>query len=115
MLNCCITGRQLLEVFTSLLGRVLISIQSLLVSVKCRLEDNNNSACNTVCIFTMQQRQQQSSFSQATASRNAVQTILNVAGYGRSGPEKSWTMPSLHQKCTVSAFQDLSPARFSTF
>jgi len=40
---------------------------------------------------------------------------LNVAGYGRSGPEKSWTMPSLHQKCTVSGFQDLSPARFSTF
>jgi len=36
MLNCCITGRQLLEVFTSLLGRALSSIHNLLVSVKCR-------------------------------------------------------------------------------
>jgi len=36
MLSCCITGRQLLEVFTSLLGRFLSSIHNLLVSVKCR-------------------------------------------------------------------------------
>jgi len=36
MLNCCITGRQLLEVFTFLLGRVLSSIHNLLVYVKCR-------------------------------------------------------------------------------
>jgi len=36
MLSCSITGRQLLEVFTSLLARVLSSTHNLLVSVKCR-------------------------------------------------------------------------------
>jgi len=35
MLNFCITGRQLVEVFTSLLDRGLSSIHKLLVSVKC--------------------------------------------------------------------------------
>jgi len=36
MLSCCITGRQLLEVFTSLQSRIFSSIYNLLVSVKCR-------------------------------------------------------------------------------
>jgi len=35
MLSCCITQRELLEVFTSLLGRFLSSVHNLLVSVKC--------------------------------------------------------------------------------
>jgi len=36
MFICCTTGRQLLDVFTSLIGRFLSSIHNLLVSGKSR-------------------------------------------------------------------------------
>ena len=43
--------------------------------------------------------------------------VLDVVGYGRSGPEKSWAMPSItaEQRWPESLFQTLTPLLFQNF